>query len=198
MTEPTAMATPRDNTPAMRDSDDSESEPPSGQPAAGLELDIVIEAGDWSGAGALQPLVAAAARAIAADSALADQFATNLEACVAFTGDAEVRLLNAQYRGKDKPTNVLSFAAAPLRQGLVPAETPRFLGDIVLAAETVAAEAAEQGVSLAHHIQHLVVHGVLHLLGFDHETDADATGMEARERLILASLGIADPYSDND
>ncbi len=193
MTEPTAMAAPADSTLAMRDGDGADNEPPPG-----LYLDVVVEAGDWSGAGPLEPLVAGVARAITADPALARQFSVAVEACVAFTGDAEVQRLNAQYRGKDKPTNVLSFASGPVPSGSGPEPVPRFLGDIVLAAETVASEAAEQGIPLAHHVQHLVVHGVLHLLGYDHETDAEATRMEAQERLILASLGIADPYSHND
>ena len=154
--------------------------------------------GGHSGALALEALVAGAARAIAADADVAAQFGGNLEACVAFTGDAEVRRLNAQYRGQDKATNVLSFAAGP--QPVMPGAPvqSRFLGDIVLAAETIASEAAALGIPMAHHVQHLVVHGVLHLMGLDHETDAEAQRMEARESLILASLGIADPYSPND
>lgn len=198
MTEPTAMATPGDTTPATRASDDTDPEPPSGRRSPGLELDVVIEAGDWSAAGALPRLVSDAARAIAADPTLADRFATSLEACVAFSGDAEVRRLNAQYRGMDKPTNVLSFAAGPSHAMSGPPEPSHFLGDIVLAAGTVAAEAAQMRIPIAHHIQHLVVHGVLHLMGFDHETDAEAERMEERECLILASLGIADPHSHTD
>ncbi len=197
MIEPIAIAPPELASPAMCISDDDDVEPPSGRPRLHLDLDVIVEAGDWSAAGALQRSVSDAARAIAADPTLAILFATSLEACVAFTGDPEVRLLNAQYRGQDKPTNVLSFAARAQPIGTMAAQV-RFLGDIVLAAETVAAEAAEQNILLAHHIQHLVVHGVLHLLGFDHETDAEALRMEERERLILAALGIADPYAHND
>ena len=109
------------------------------------------------------------------------------EVAVLLTGDAAVRDLNARFRGKDQPTNVLSFPAA---------ENPDdHLGDIALAYETCAREAAEQGKSLADHLQHLVAHGVLHLVGYDHDVDADAEIMEALERRVLAALGVADPYA---
>lgn len=109
-----------------------------------------------------------------------------------FTSDADMRILNRDWRGQDKPTNVLSFPAA---SGMpVPEGEPSPLGDIALAFETVAREAEEQGKTLADHASHLIVHGTLHLLGYDHETDAEAEDMENEERLILARLGIADPY----
>lgn len=104
--------------------------------------------------------------------------------------DTAVTALNREFRGKDKPTNVLSFPPAPG----APAE-PGFLGDIAVAAETVVAEAEFQGKSFEHHAAHLVVHGFLHLLGYDHEAPSDAEKMEARERAILRSLGIDDPYA---
>jgi probable rRNA maturation factor len=111
------------------------------------------------------------------------------------TDDAEQRQLNRTYRGKDSPTNVLSFAMAdPAAPG--PAGSPVLLGDVVLAFETVAREAAEQDKPLADHLRHLVVHGVLHLLGFDHETDTEAATMEARETAILKELGVPAPYRD--
>jgi probable rRNA maturation factor len=110
---------------------------------------------------------------------------------VIFSDDAHVRTLNAGWRGRDKPTNVLSFPAFPHgRRG----EVPPMLGDVVLAAETVAAEAASEGKRLTDHVTHLIVHGVLHLIGYDHETDAEAEEMEAMERRILAGLDISDPY----
>ena len=108
------------------------------------------------------------------------------------TGDAEMRALNLYWRGKDAATNVLSFPADD------DISEPGFLGDIVLAYETVEREAREQGKSLGDHVTHLVVHGVLHLIGFDHEDDAEAERMEAVERAALASLGIADPYVERD
>jgi probable rRNA maturation factor len=108
-------------------------------------------------------------------------------ATVLLTDDDAVRELNARFRGQDRPTNVLSFPAAPNRD--------RFLGDVALAFGVCAREAAEQGKPLAHHLQHLVAHGVLHLLGYDHLDDAEAREMEELERLILAGLGVPDPYS---
>jgi len=102
--------------------------------------------------------------------------------------DAALKALNKSWRGKDKPTNVLSFPAV--------AGQGDQLGDIALAAETVAAEAAEQGKTFEAHMAHLLVHGFLHLLGYDHEHDGEAERMEARERAILAELGFADPYRE--
>jgi probable rRNA maturation factor len=163
--------------------------PADAEPPIGLFLDIVHEAGDW---GALEPVFAGARAAAAALEAELGLIAC--EACVALSSDAEVKELNATYRGKDAPTNVLSFPAGPS----IPAgeaEEARFLGDIVVARETVAREAADLGVPIEHHLQHLIVHGLLHLLGHDHETDAEAEEMEALEVRILARLGIADPYA---
>jgi len=114
-----------------------------------------------------------------------------LEISLVFTDDAEQRELNRDYRHKDSATNVLSF---PNMDDDAPAGQPRLLGDVVLARETVAGEARAQGKSLADHITHLVVHGVLHLVGYDHLDADEAAEMEALERRILAGLGIADPY----
>jgi probable rRNA maturation factor len=116
------------------------------------------------------------------------------EVSILFTDDAAIRRLNAQYRGQDKATNVLSFpqAAGPHGQ----AGGARLLGDIILAFETVGAEAALAGKPLKAHMAHLVIHGFLHLLGFDHEGDAEAETMEALERAALERMGIADPYAD--
>ena len=109
------------------------------------------------------------------------------EVVVLLTDDAAVQDLNQRFRGKDGPTNVLSFPAP---------ETARpHLGDLMLASGVCIAEAAEQGKTVADHLSHLVVHGVLHLLGHDHEDDGEAEAMEAKERAILATLGVADPYA---
>lgn len=103
-------------------------------------------------------------------------------------GAGESRALNARWRGRDAPTNVLSFPAAPELAG-------RQIGDIVVCAPVVAREAREQGKPLAAHWAHMVVHGTLHLLGFDHERGRDARRMEGRERALLARLGLEDPYA---
>jgi probable rRNA maturation factor len=116
---------------------------------------------------------------------------TDSEVSVKFTSDEEVRALNAQWRGQDKATNVLSFPMAEESE-LAGAQ---LLGDIVLAYGICAAEAVEKNIGVEAHAAHLVVHGTLHLLGYDHETgDEDAEEMEEAERLALASIGIADPY----
>ncbi len=108
--------------------------------------------------------------------------------------DATVRTLNRDWRGKDSPTNVLSF---PSDMPAIPDE-PDFLGDIALARETLEREAALDGKTLDDHLRHLVVHGVLHLLGYDHIEKAEAEEMESTETRILAGLGVADPYAGSD
>ena len=121
-----------------------------------------------------------------------------VEVSVRLTTDDEVHDLNRQYRGKDRPTNILSFPM--IQPDLLDTVTTNtddgevLLGDLVLAHGVCAREAAEKGVSLADHVTHLVVHGTLHLLGHDHQGDAEADGMEELERDVLAGLGIADPY----
>lgn len=124
----------------------------------------------------------------AAEAALAGaRHEGEAELTVLLTDDAEQRALNAQYRGKDKTTNVLSFPS--------PEFAAPHLGDISLAYGVCAAEAQAQGKPLAHHLSHLVTHGVLHLLGWDHQTDTEAEEMEALERAVLANLGVPDPYA---
>ncbi len=122
--------------------------------------------------------------------------AGKLELGLTLDTDAGMRHLNRDYRGKDKPTNVLSFAAldAGLPPKGVPADYPWALGDVILALQTVRAEAKAQGKRLSQHTCHLVVHGVLHLLGYDHENERDARAMEKLEREILAEFGWPDPY----
>jgi len=114
---------------------------------------------------------------------------------VALSDDSAVKVLNKSYRGIDQPTNVLSFPRPP--GACCPPDEAQPIGDIVLALETVQREAGERGIALADHVRHLVVHGTLHLLGFDHDTDNQAETMERLEVQILSSLGVADPYGDD-
>jgi probable rRNA maturation factor len=150
-------------------------------------IDVIVEETAWEAA---EPRAAALAE-IAAAAVLEHERAGERDIAILLTDDARVAALNAAFRGKDGPTNVLSFPAAAGVGELGAGE----LGDIALALGVCAREAAEQGKSLAHHLQHLTAHGVLHLLGYDHESDAEAEAMEAKERAILAGLGVADPYA---
>jgi probable rRNA maturation factor len=118
---------------------------------------------------------------------------TAIEVAIRLADDAVQQRLNRDWRGVDAPTNVLAFPAwEPGAE--IPPGAPLLLGDVVLALETIAREAVEQGKPLADHLSHLVVHGVLHLLGYDHATEAEAIAMEALETSILARLGVPDPY----
>jgi probable rRNA maturation factor len=150
------------------------------------------EGPDWA------ELAQAAAHAAISEScfpSLADT-ARPVELSIRLTGDEAVRALNAEWRGKDKPTNVLSFPLAePDELEQADGDGPELLlGDIVLARGVCAAEARDKGIPLTHHAAHLMVHGTLHLLGYDHGEDGEAEDMEARETRALARLGIADPY----
>ncbi|MBC2670364.1 rRNA maturation RNase YbeY [Novosphingobium piscinae] len=162
-----------------------------------LSLDIDIEA-PWPATTDWADLAEAAVEALLD---LAPELGNpRLTASVLFTSDAEVHVLNREWRGKDKPTNVLSFPmlARDDLLGLPHAGAPELLGDLALACETCAREAADKGVALADHAAHLIVHGLLHLAGHDHETSpAAAAAMEALEIKALAKLGIADPYADD-
>ena len=142
-------------------------------------IEIEVEAEAWTGA--LPDAEAVVERAAQAALGTAEG-----DIVVLLTDDDAVRELNGRFRDKDKPTNVLSFPA--------PENAFPHLGDIILAYGVCATEAEAQGKTLADHLSHLVVHGVLHLLGRDHEDDAEAEEMEAEEREILAQIGVADPY----
>jgi len=169
----------------MPDAGDSDEEPPPR-----LVLALAHEDGDWS---AIEPLAPMLDR-LAAEFTHSVRPARASSAVVALSSDAHVRRLNEAFRGKATATNVLSF---PARANSPPGSAgPNFLGDIVLAKETVLREARENGVPPRHHVVHLVVHGLLHLLGYDHETEPQATDMEALEASVLARLGIADPYAN--
>ena len=142
----------------------------------------------------------AAALALTPHAGLADA-APLVEVAVRLTDDAEVHQLNRDFRGKDKPTNVLSFPQVQddLLESLANSDDGEILlGDIVLARETCTREAAEKGISVPEHATHMIVHGTLHLVGYDHMDDASAGAMEALEVKALASLGIANPYADQD
>lgn len=162
----------------------SEPEPPL------LEVEVVALGGDWASLGSTELFVEAVARAVAEEIELGDG---PVSAALALSDDTHVRSLNRDHRGKDAPTNVLSFPADAWARSSSAGEV-EFLGDIVIAWETVLREAAAEGKSVVHHAQHLIAHGLLHLAGFDHETDADAEEMEAIEIAVLARLGITNPY----
>lgn len=150
-----------------------------------VTIDISVESPLWDEL----PGAAQTARG-AIEAALADHGSAEVELSVVLAEDARIRELNRTWLGKDKPTNVLSFPAAESAGGKL-----RFLGDIVLAFETIKREADAERKSLEHHVAHLAVHGTLHLLGYDHGSDSDAESMEDRERSILGRLGISDPYA---
>jgi probable rRNA maturation factor len=138
-------------------------------------------------------------RAVAIAAEMADADTADAELAVMLTDDAGIRTLNSNWRGIDKPTNVLSFPALPPPTPLAGTDDiPRMLGDIAIAYETARREADDEQKPFDHHLSHLTVHGFLHLVGYDHETDDEAEAMEALEIEILAQLGIPDPYADRE
>jgi probable rRNA maturation factor len=153
-----------------------------------VAVEVAVEAEGWPPKRALSALSRRAVKA--ALRRTKPPLVPDCEVSVVFTNDARIRILNRQYRRKDKATNVLSFPGKPAEKG-------RFgplLGDIVLARETMEKEAAAGHLTLEAHLTHLIVHGFLHLLGYDHEHDADAALMERLETVVLGDLGVADPY----
>lgn len=151
-------------------------------------IEIVIASERWGEAPAAEKMVRRAiTEAAGAVSTIKGELA------IVLTDDSAIRALNREWRGQDRPTNVLSFPAAEPQPG-----TPVLLGDIVIAYETVAREALAEGKPFMHHLAHLAVHGFLHLLGHDHETDREAQAMETMETAILARLDIPDPYAVRD
>lgn len=153
-----------------------------------LSVEISRAGGGWDAAS--EEIVLRIAQAVFEQ----DGASSAAELSVLLANDTFVQSLNRKFRGKDKPTNVLSFPNASTPAGAL-YEEPSSLGDIALAFETVKAEAQAQGKSFDDHLAHLVVHGVLHLLGYDHIDDKDAEKMEKRERELLEQFDIADPYS---
>ena len=138
-------------------------------------------------------------RAVAVAAEMADADTADAELAVMLTDDAGIRTLNSNWRGIDKPTNVLSFPALRPPTGVSGADDiPPMLGDIAIAYETARREADDEQKPFDHHLSHLTVHGFLHLVGYDHETDDEAEAMEALEIEILAQLGIPDPYADRE
>jgi probable rRNA maturation factor len=137
-------------------------------------------------------------RAIAAAAETVDADVADAELAVMLTDDSGIRTLNSNWRGVDKPTNVLSFPALQPDGGRREDDAPRMLGDIAIAYQTMRREADDEQKPFDHHLSHLAVHGFLHLIGYDHETDDDADAMENLEQEILAQLGIADPYADRE
>jgi len=167
------------------------------------EIDIAIPCSRWHTA--LRDTARLCRRAVSAamdetTETWADASGRVAEISIVFTDDADVAGLNSQFRGRDGATNVLSFPALseedPLASNPGAHGPPVLLGDVVLAFETISTEAADQGKTVADHVTHLVIHGILHLLGYDHQVDAEAQVMEQLEIRALAALGVADPYAD--
>jgi probable rRNA maturation factor len=149
-------------------------------------VELLTESPLWRAEARAEPVLRQALQSAAALTA------TTGEVAIVLTDDAALRTLNRTWRGIDKPTNVLSFPAPAT------ANAPRILGDVVIAHETVRREAAADGKPFEHHLAHLAVHGFLHLLGYDHETESKAETMERLERTILEGLGVSDPYAPRD
>ncbi|MCV9962439.1 rRNA maturation RNase YbeY [Pararhizobium sp. BT-229] len=163
-----------------------------------LDIQISVEEGPWPSEVELQTLTERVLGA-SADFLRREEkqpFPDMLpEVSLVFTDDASIREINAEWRNQDKPTNVLSFPAFPLIPGKMPGP---MLGDIILAQETIVREAQDLGKPFDEHLTHLLVHGFLHLFGYDHLEENDAERMESLETRILADLGLSDPYGDSD
>lgn len=152
------------------------------------EVDIIIAAEGWN---QVPDLEARITEAVARTLVHTNDAQEEVTLAILLADDATLRRLNSQFRGQDKPTNVLSFQAGEGMQD-------GFLGDIALSLETCTREALVEGKQVVDHLLHLVIHGTLHLLGYDHETDAEANIMERAERAILSTFGIADPYAPGE
>lgn len=162
------------------------------------EIEVTVKCEKWrqlcADAGALAHR--AAEMALSDPAVRAGALPASHELCIVLADDAFVRELNCRYRGIDKPTNVLAFPSEDeAGRHRPPISGPRLLGDVILARETLLGEAMASGIPPEDHLAHLVVHGVLHLLGYDHATESEAATMESRETAILWRLGIGDPYA---
>jgi probable rRNA maturation factor len=164
-------------------------------PAALPMTEVLVVADGWQSEPDAEAVIQ---RAIATAAEMADADIGEAELAVMLTDDAGIRTLNNNWRGIDKPTNVLSFPALPPTGGSGPDDAPRMLGDIAIAYQTTRAEADDEQKPFDHHLSHLAIHGFLHLIGYDHEKDDDAEAMESLETEILAQLGIPDPYADRN
>lgn len=162
-----------------------------------LDIQIAVEDEEWPEEGQLQTMAERVlSEAVRHLATLGQPFPDQApELSMVFTGDDEIRTINAQWRDQDKPTNVLSFPAYPLAPGDPPGP---MLGDIIIARQTVEREAVDLGKSFDDHLTHLMVHGFLHLFGYDHQQADEAEIMEGLETGILASLGLSDPYAGHD
>ncbi len=162
-----------------------------------LDIQISVEEGAWPAEERLRAtserVLGAAARFLIREEEQPFPVTGAPEVSLVFTDDAQIKGINAEWRGMDKPTNVLSFPAFPVTPGGMPGP---MLGDIIFAEETLTREAAELGKSFDDHLTHLMVHGFLHLFGYDHMDDGEAEEMEGLETRILAELGLSDPYGD--
>ena len=162
-----------------------------------LDIQISVEEGAWPSEERLREtserVLGVAAAFLAREERQPFPKTGTPEVSLVFTNDAEIRGINAEWRSQDKPTNVLSFPAFPLTPGKMPGP---MLGDIIFAEETLTREAGELGKSFDDHLTHLLVHGFLHLFGYDHMDDEEAEKMEGLETRILAELGLSDPYGD--
>lgn len=156
-----------------------------------ITIDITIEDIEWGEEEVLYDIIEKALTATIQHCSLDDVVTSELS--LLFTDDEHMAKINAQWRNKNKPTNVLSFPAFPIEAGQSPGS---MLGDIVIARETVIREAKQEGKSFQDHLTHMIIHGVLHLLGYDHETHEEANQMEMLEREILQKLSIKDPYTE--
>jgi probable rRNA maturation factor len=177
------------------DSPQSPADQEARQQPDGVDLSLTVRQaeGDWAGGDAVVVAIRRVGAALSRHPA--GTGTQGREATVVLGSDQLLRRLNATYRGKDVPTNVLSFPFKP--RARADREGNRYLGDVVLAAETVAGEAAQRRLEPVHHVQHLVLHGLLHLIGYDHETEAQAVEMERLETEILTALGLEDPYASS-
>lgn len=165
---------------------------------ARLDIQASVESDGWPEENVLSPMVSRILEQAAEFLAMEEgqPFLPHpVELSLVFTDDAAIRTINAEWRGIDKPTNVLSFPAYPVEPGDEPGP---MLGDIVIARETVLREAADLGKSMDDHLTHLLVHGFLHLFGYDHLDEDEAEEMESLETRILATLGLSDPYAGQD